>query len=150
MPLATRDLLTRRRIDELADLVDAPAAHAVWRRALAVPAHPGPPVWLHGDLHPGNLVVGADGQLAAVIDFGDVTAGDPATDLAVAWMLFTPDDRWVFRSAAATGGVDGDTWSRARGWALSLGVAILANSADNPPYRELARRTIEAVLADQG
>jgi aminoglycoside phosphotransferase (APT) family kinase protein len=47
----------------------------------------GPPIWLHGDLHPFNLVVN-QGRLSAVIDFGDLCAGDPATDLAVAWMLF--------------------------------------------------------------
>ena len=45
-------------------------------------------VWIHGDLHPGNLLV-RDGRLSGVLDFGDVTAGDPATDLSVGWMLLS-------------------------------------------------------------
>ena len=61
---------------------------AVWADAIAAPAWDGPPVWLHGDLHPANVVV-ADGTLAGVIDFGEVCAGDPATDLAAAWILLT-------------------------------------------------------------
>ena len=56
-------------------------------RSLAVPAWTGPRVWLHGDLHPANVLV-HDGQISAVIDFGDITSGDPATDLSVAWMMF--------------------------------------------------------------
>ena len=72
----------------------------------------GAPVWLHGDLHPLNLVV-ADGELAAVIDFGDVCAGDPATDLAVAWMVLPPADHRAFREAAgARRAVDDATWQR--------------------------------------
>ena len=50
------------------------------------PAWDRPPVWVHGDTHPGNLVV-RDGELVAVVDWGDLTAGDPASDLVVAWML---------------------------------------------------------------
>jgi aminoglycoside phosphotransferase (APT) family kinase protein len=69
----------------------------------------GPPIWLHGDLHPFNLVVN-QGRLSAVIDFGDLCAGDPATDLAVAWMLFPLAVRSVFGDAV---GVDADTWRRA-------------------------------------
>ena len=52
------------------------------------PSWPGPPLWVHGDLHPANLLVTADGTLRAVLDFGDVTAGDPAVDLATAWLTF--------------------------------------------------------------
>ena len=54
------------------------------------PGYDGPPVWLHGDLHPANILV-SDGQVSGVIDFGDITAGDPADDLSVAWMLLPPD-----------------------------------------------------------
>jgi aminoglycoside phosphotransferase (APT) family kinase protein len=61
----------------------------VWDAALAAPGYDGPPVWLHGDLHPANILVN-DGQVSGVIDFGDITAGDPAGDLSVAWMLLPP------------------------------------------------------------
>lgn len=59
---------------------------AVWNDAVA--AHPweGPPVWVHGDLHPANVVV-SDGTLSGIVDFGAMAAGDPAWDLAAAWVL---------------------------------------------------------------
>jgi aminoglycoside phosphotransferase (APT) family kinase protein len=100
---------------------------------------------LHGDLHPYNLVV-HEGRIAAVIDFGDITAGDPATDLGIAWMLLPPDVRPVLRDAV---GVDDATWARGRGWALGLGLAYLANSASTPAFARLGLATIDAVLADE-
>ncbi len=67
-------------------LADRDAVLRAWDAALAAPGYDGPPVWLHGDLHPANILVN-DGQVSGVIDFGDITAGDPAGDLSVAWML---------------------------------------------------------------
>jgi aminoglycoside phosphotransferase (APT) family kinase protein len=145
VPLADRADVMGERVERLADLLDGRAVMACWQDLLSTPPWSGPPVWLHGDLHPANLLV-HDGRLSAVIDFGDLTSGDPATDLAVAWMLFPSELRRTFRRAA--GDVDDDTWARARGWALTLGVAFLANSADNPMFTELARRTLAAVLSD--
>jgi aminoglycoside phosphotransferase (APT) family kinase protein len=145
VPLADRDEVMRERVGQLGGLLDAPAVTARWEEALALPPWSGPALWLHGDLHPANLLVHR-GRFSAVIDFGDLTSGDPATDLAVAWMLFPAFLRAAFRRAA--GEVDDDTWARARGWALSLGVAFLAHSADNPRFMDLARRTIHAALTD--
>ena len=54
--------------------------------ALAASGYDGQPFWLHGDLHPANILVN-DGQVSGVIDFDDITAADPACDLSVAWML---------------------------------------------------------------
>ncbi len=86
VPLARRTDTFEERLDTLAGEVDADRLRAVWRQALDAPAFDGPPRWLHGDLHPANTRF-QDATLAAVIDFGDVCAGDPATDLAAAWML---------------------------------------------------------------
>jgi len=147
IPLADRDAMTRQRIDQVESLIDTAAALELWERSLATPAWAGAALWLHGDLHPGNLVVD-DGRITAVIDFGDITSGDPATDLAVAWMLFPPEHRPTFRTAAGPAAADDDTWARARGWALALGLAILASSADNPAYHQLATRTLAAVFGD--
>ncbi|HEX7105870.1 MAG TPA: aminoglycoside phosphotransferase family protein [Acidothermaceae bacterium] len=146
VPLAERDDAMRRRLAGLADLVDVEAATRVWDDALARPASSGPAVWLHGDLHPANLLV-HDGALSAVIDFGDLTAGDRATDLSVAWMAFSPDDRAVFRSAY--GNPDDDTWARARGWACGLALAFLAHSSDNPLMAAIGSRALDAVLSEQ-
>ncbi len=125
----------------------------VWDAALAAPRYDGPPVWLHGDLHPANILVN-DGQVSGVIDFGDITAGDPAGDLSVAWMLLPLDcqaDFWSAYQAAggASGLVDDALWARARGWALNLAVVFLAHSEDNPVLRDVGRRTLSAVLEDQ-
>lgn len=134
------------RIARLGNEVDGDAIRALWGEAVAVPRDPALRVWLHGDLHPANLVV-REGRIAAVLDFGDLTAGDPATDLAVAWMSFAPDARAVFREAA--GSPDDDTWARARGWALSHAIACLATSADNPRMRGVGARTLAHVLGEQ-
>lgn len=91
------------------------------------------PVWIHGDLHGANMLV-HDGEISGVIDFGDVCAGDPATDLSIAWAMFDADDRDVFRQAAGSGEhpVDDATWQRAEAWALHFAVIYTLHSADNP------------------
>lgn len=143
VPLSARDDGVRRMLAALHDVVDTGALAALWSSLVALPSWPGAPVWVHGDLHPANLVVDR-GVLSAVIDFGDLNGGDPATDLMGAWMLFDPVARKVFRDAA---GVDDDTWARGRGWALVVGLALVASSADNPPFAALGHRALEAVLA---
>jgi aminoglycoside phosphotransferase (APT) family kinase protein len=145
IPLRDRAPLVLEHIDAIADVVDVDAVRACWEDVLATPAWPGPPLWLHGDLHPLNVLV-ENGQPSAVIDFGDLTAGDPATDLSLAWMMFSPELRVVFRDSA--GEIDDNTWRRARGWALALSIAYLANSADNPLIARIGRRTLKAALTD--
>ena len=110
-----------------------------WSEFVAVPAWPGPPQWLHGDMHPGNLIVDR-GRLTGVVDWGDLCAGDPATDLAVGWLALPAPVRPRFR--AAYGDVDDDTWARAEGWALGLAVAYLAGSPDGFGLIALAERLI--------
>ncbi|CAG7645338.1 Predicted kinase, aminoglycoside phosphotransferase (APT) family [Actinacidiphila bryophytorum] len=125
------------------DAADRATAARVWRAAAAAPAWEGPPVWLHGDLHPANILVDR-GRISAVIDFGDITSGDPAADLSVAWMLFTTGQRAAFRRAYAS--ADDATWGRARGWALVLSLVFLTHSADNPLMRGIGERAFRAVL----
>ncbi|WP_335980244.1 aminoglycoside phosphotransferase family protein [Streptomyces sp. CA2R106] len=143
IPLAGRTENFVAQLPHLADPVAAEAALRVWRRALAAPVWDGPPVWLHGDLHPANILVDR-GRVSAVIDFGDLTSGDPATDLSVAWMLLSAPGRAGLR--AAYGRADDATWTRARGWALALALVFLAHSADNPLMAAVGRRTLDAVL----
>jgi aminoglycoside phosphotransferase (APT) family kinase protein len=135
------------------DLLDRDAVLRVWDAMLAAPGYDGPPVWLHGDLHPANILVN-DGQVSGVIDFGDITAGDPATDLSVAWMLLPPACQAGFWSAyQAAGGsevqVTDALRARARGWALNFAIVFLAHSGDNPVLLEVGRRTLRTVLEDQ-
>lgn len=144
IPLAERDELTRGWIDQMAGHLDAPLVRRCWEAHVELPRWTGPPLWLHGDLHPHNVVV-HEGRVTAVIDFGDICSGDPATDLGIAWMLLPPAARPVLREAA---GVDDLTWERGRGWALALGLAYAANSASTPDFARVGRQTIASVLAD--
>jgi aminoglycoside phosphotransferase (APT) family kinase protein len=149
--LRERTELLRSHLDRLEGEVDRAAIVELWERVAETRPWPGPRVWLHGDLHPRNLVI-ENGRLSAVLDFGDLTSGDPATDLSVAWMVLPPSHRLTFRAAARTplNPIDHDTWTRARGWALTLGVSYLANSRDDEPLAALGRTAIDAALHDQG
>jgi GrpB-like predicted nucleotidyltransferase (UPF0157 family)/aminoglycoside phosphotransferase (APT) family kinase protein len=145
--LAVRTGLLRRDVGRLGSDVDRDAVFELWKRALAAEEWNGPPLWIHGDLHPGNLLI-ENGRLSAVVDFGDLTSGDPATDFSVAWMLLPRSHRDRFRAAVrpASNPVDDNTWLRARGWALALGVAYRASSRDDEPLAALGKATIAAAL----
>ncbi|MFH9723078.1 aminoglycoside phosphotransferase family protein [Streptomyces sp. NPDC017254] len=126
-------------------LVDAELATASWEAVLRLPRWEGAPVWIHGDLLPGNLL-GRGGRLSAVIDFGGVGTGDPACDMMPAWTLFTAGTRPLFREAAR---VDDATWARGRGWALAWGLVTEAYYRDtNPVLAAVARRTRTEALAE--
>jgi aminoglycoside phosphotransferase (APT) family kinase protein len=142
--LADRDLVACAAAAALEAELDTPAALAVWQAAVAAPAWAGPPVWMHGDLHPANLLV-EDGHLSAVIDFGLAGVGDPACDLMVAWTYLRAGARDVFRDALI---VEEATWCRARGWALELGLRAAAYSADNPVLSDIGRHTVAEALID--
>ncbi|MGD2102095.1 MAG: aminoglycoside phosphotransferase family protein [Acidimicrobiia bacterium] len=145
VPLVDRDEAMRQRIDSLESVIDTRAALEVWETALAADVHRGPAVWLHGDVHPLNLLV-MDGRLSGVVDFGDVTAGDPATDLAAAWTMFGPSRRQIFFDEY--GGPDEACRTRARAWALAFAAAYLANSADNPIMYSIGERAYTEVVGE--
>ena len=146
VPLARRDAATRAALDALDGFIDVAAATAMWERALHADVWAGPPVWIHGDLAPGNLLC-VDGRLDAVIDFGCLGVGDPACDLIVAWNFLPADARDVFRAALQ---VDDATWERGRGWALSIALIQLPYyHRTNPGLAAGARFTIDAVLGDR-
>lgn len=147
VPLAQRDDYTRDAISKCQGLIDIEAATAAWAADLEATAWTEAPVWIHGDLCPGNLLV-ADGRVAAVIDFGGLAVGDPACDLIVAWNLLSGPAREAYR---ATLGVDDATWARGRGWALSVALLQLPYyQHTNPVLAANSRLTIAAVLADHG
>ncbi|GAA3494809.1 aminoglycoside phosphotransferase family protein [Streptomyces prasinosporus] len=131
---------------------DARAVRAVWDDAVAAPAWEGPPVWLHGDLHPANVVV-SDGTLSGVVDFGDLFAGDPAWDLAAAWLLLPAgaDSRFFEGYARA----DEATVRRARGLAVlkSLFLVLMGQNGERglpggkPAWGPAGRAALGRVLA---
>ncbi|WP_130337221.1 aminoglycoside phosphotransferase family protein [Micromonospora kangleipakensis] len=139
--LMTYDAETRRAIEALGDRIPVGTVTEIWATALRS-TWSGPPVWFHGDVAWGNLLV-RGGRLAAVIDFGCCGVGDPACDLAVAWTLLSGPSRSAFRAALA---VDDGMWARGRGWVLWKGLITL----DNPdPVRAAeASHMLDAVCTE--
>ncbi|MFE5335216.1 aminoglycoside phosphotransferase family protein [Isoptericola sp. NPDC056573] len=131
---------------------DAADVRAVWDDAVSAAAWTGPPVWVHGDLHPANVVV-ADGTLAGVVDFGDLSAGDPASDLAAAWVLLPKGA--AARFFATYGEADDATVRRARGLAAlkSLFLMLMGQNGDRglpggkPAWGPAGRAALDRVLA---
>lgn len=161
VPLAQRDDAFRARLDAATagpePLVDAWTARVLrdqWDAGLAAPVYDGRPVWLHGDPHPGNVVVRpgdseAPDALAALVDFGDVTSGDPASDLATGWLTFDAPGLAAFRAAAVLSRHDDPAlWARARAWAASFSLVMLENPADHPAMAAVGRHAAARLVAD--
>lgn len=111
--LIVYDKNAREQIKKLIDIIDANKAISLWQRACNTEWNR-PPVWVHGDIAIGNILL-KNGKLSAVIDFGGMALGDPACDLVIAWTFFIGKSRSIFIQEMA---LDEDTWLRARGWAL--------------------------------
>ncbi|MFD6624406.1 aminoglycoside phosphotransferase family protein [Streptomyces diastaticus] len=112
----------------LKDEVDAKTCEAIWADALTS-AWPQAPVWFHGDVAAGNMLL-TEGRLSAVIDFGTCGVGDPACDLVMAWTYFEGEERQTFREAVD---LSDDTWRRARGWALWKALATMGGLSSPDP-----------------
>lgn len=142
--LTTYDAETRQAIAALKGKIDVEAATSVWETALAT-TWQNSPVWVHGDISAGNLLV-QEGRLYAVIDFGQLVIGDPACDLAIAWTMFKGESREIFRKMLL---LDAGTWVRGRAWALWKAL-ITAAGFTNPNNAESANcwRILDEVLAD--
>ena len=165
VPLVVRDPVVSERLSSgrLQRLVstDVAALAAVWADAVAAAPWAGAPRWVHGDPHPGNLLLertsdgvdadarGASWRLAAILDFGDLTAGDPATDLAAAWLVFDEAGRASFRHRVERlRPTDFADWARARGWALAMGSAIVDAIGIDGPIGRVGAHALEQVLLD--
>ena len=144
VPLATRADAVAERIERLRrkTRLITPELLAVWRNALkASPCTTRR--WLHGDLHPLNIIV-RQGRITGVIDWGDLTGGDPATDLAALWMLFDTSAR--DSALAAYGDIDSELEARAKGWAVLFGTVLLDTGlADNPRHAAVGTTTLRRV-----
>lgn len=152
VPISDRDEVFRARLDGFPDGARRVLRDA-WVCALHAAPHPSPAVWLHGDPHPGNLLVHR-GRLAALIDFGDVTSGDPASDLATAWLTFDAAGRSAFRArvdltARGGKGWDRDVWDRAKGWAALYAGAYLESGAEHPEMAAIAGHTLRQLALEE-
>jgi len=140
--LTTYDAETRQAIALLKGRINTKAATEVWEAALKT-TWDRPPVWIHGDVSAGNLLVKA-GRLTAVIDFGQLGIGDPACDLSIAWTLFSSESRAAFRAMLP---LDAGTWARGRAWTLWKALIVAAGLTETNSV-EAARpwRVIDEVL----
>ncbi len=132
----------REQIAELAEIIDAGQALALWDKACATRWNKAP-IWIHGDFAIGNMLMEGD-KLSAVIDFGGAAVGDPACDLVIAWTYLSGKAREVFISKMD---MDDDTWLRARAWALWKATFELCQIADkSSPEADLQKRIIDEVV----
>lgn len=146
-PLADRQPVIETRLARLREHTDAITVQveATWQQALAAPVAT-EAVWLHGDLHPRNILT-QNGALSALLDWGDLGAGDAATDLASVWMVF--DDAHARRSALERYGPDASLLARARGWAVSFGCLLLdTGRQDHPQHAQIGADTLRRLAQD--
>jgi aminoglycoside phosphotransferase (APT) family kinase protein len=143
-PLATYEQETLQAIDALGDEVHGDAVRRVWDDAMTT-SWDREPVWFHGDVATGNLLV-RDGRLAAVLDFGSSGVGDPACDMVIAWTFLSGSSRDRFRAELD---VDAGTWSRGRGWALWKALITLVGHLERgAPQAATTRAEIDEILTD--
>jgi len=145
VPLRERASLVEARMNRLAartDLITADISR-IWRVAVETPLDRSP-TWLHGDLHPRNVLV-EQGVITGIIDWGDITAGDCATDLASIWMLFPDPGAWRAALAAYPDASE-LTVRRAKGWAVLFGVVLLETGlSDNPRNARIGEHILRRV-----
>jgi aminoglycoside phosphotransferase (APT) family kinase protein len=142
--LRVYDRETQNALIVLGDRVENETLCRLWEIALSSDwQHP--PVWVHGDMAPTNLLI-REGRLSAVIDFGCCAVGDPACDLVIAWTFFEGESRKAFGDCVK---LDDDTWSRARGWALWKSLILLANQPQSRSFESIvAKRVIDDIIAE--
>ncbi len=139
--LATRDEALRENLARVGGHVEATVVGDLWTRALAAAPYEGPPRWLHGDPHPANAIY-RDGALVGVVDFGDLCAGDPSTDLAGGFLALNADALDTFIDAY--GGLDQATLWRTIGWATYFGVMMTSlGLAGRSTYSLVGRLALE-------
>jgi len=144
-PLNTREKEVLQSIPLLKELYDTNLLKELWESASSAPHWKRDPVWIHGDLHAGNLLA-MEKKIVGVVDWGLAGIGDPACDMIVAWTLLCQQSREIFRSLVQP---DDHTWSRGRGWALFLGIVGYPYYRDtNPIFAGIAKRALDQVIAE--
>ncbi|MEY2856357.1 MAG: hypothetical protein RLZZ74_666 [Cyanobacteriota bacterium] len=148
VPLKKRATAIEQRMQRLENKTDliTKTIKSIWQRALNTPIDVGAK-WLHGDLHPGNILV-KKGMIVGIIDWGDITSGDIATDLACIWMLF--NNRRARQEAIAQYSMSEQTLQRAKGWAIYFAITLLeVGLIDNPRQAITGEQTLRCVAEDE-
>lgn len=141
VPLSVHDVNFRGRLGEIGPALKHLDVLRIWKSALDAGTWAGAPQWIHGDPHPANLIF-REGELVGVIDFGDLCAGDPATDLAGGFLALPLETIGDYLGAYCV--VDDATLRRTLGWAVHFGLMfILLGASDDPTYGPLGQRAVE-------
>lgn len=148
VPLSQRVASVEERMQRLkskSNLI-TPEIEKIWNQALNAPIDI-ETTWLHGDLHPRNILV-ENGTITGIIDWGDITSGDLATDLASIWMLFS--ERNIRKQAIMEyQNISHATIQRAKGWAILFGILLLDTGlVDNPQHAVIGERTLSNIHQD--
>jgi aminoglycoside phosphotransferase (APT) family kinase protein len=147
-PLHQRAAFVEERMQRLETKTNliTPKIKNTWNQALNAPIDV-QPTWLHGDLHPRNILV-ENGAIEGIIDWGDITSGDIATDLASIWMLFW-DRNARTQAIAEYANISDATLQRAKGWAILFGTVLLDTGLiDHPRHAAIGERTLRRVAED--
>jgi aminoglycoside phosphotransferase (APT) family kinase protein len=145
VPLIQRATMLNERMQRLATQTTmiTPTIRSLWQQALDAPIDV-EPTWIHGDLHSRNILID-QGGITGIIDWGDLTAGDKATDLAALWCLF-PEKNLRQQAIKVYGEVSPATLARARGWAILFGVVLLDTGlVDHAQHAEIGQKILQCV-----
>ena len=146
-PLADRADVVGARIEQLKTSKSglAPGVEIAWHEGLNAPVSK-TKCWLHGDLHARNVLVD-NGRISAIIDWGDITSGDVATDLAGIWALFESAE--ARQDALRAYGANAAEVARSRAWAVSFGTILLVTGlVDHPRHAVMGADTLRRVTED--
>lgn len=141
--LKVYDNETRVTLEKLKDVFDTNVLENIWNTALQS-TYENKPVWIHGDIAIGNLLV-KDGKLSSVIDFGILGTGDPACDYVMAWTFFDSESRKIFKDTISC---DEETLNRAKGWALWKALITYDINDVNSKSSKWAKYCIDELLKD--
>ncbi len=131
MPLSEKfeDVILRmERLKMKTDLI-TPKIEQLWQQAVNEP-FPVEKYLLHGDIHPRNVIIHHK-KIAAVIDWGDITSGDVATDVGCLWMLFK--EKTSRQMALKEYGASESLIKRSKGWAILFGTILLDTGFNGDP-----------------
>ena len=145
VPLLQRVSMMNERMQRLAaqTAVITPTLRSLWQQAVNALIDV-EPTWIHGDLHPRNILVDKCG-ITGVIDWGDLAVGDRATDLAALWSLF-PEPHLRQQAIDVYGEVSEATLARAKGWAILFGVVLLDSGlVDHPRHAAIGQKILQCV-----
>ncbi len=148
VPLRCRAASIEDRLLRLAHRTSliTPGIRDTWKSALAAKENVRP-TWIHGDLHPRNILV-REGTIRAIVDWGDISSGDRATDLAAVWMLF--GDRDARERTVLDYGADAGTLRRAKGWAVVFAAVLLDTGIEgHPRHAAIGEATFRRLQQDR-